>query len=63
VDIMPVFQQKIATLEVHRSQLLETNIEDLSIVDIADATAHFRGTQARVKYAEGFVSLRMFINI
>ena len=63
VDIVPVFRQKIATLEAHRSQLLKTNIEDLSIIDIAEATAHFRGTQARVKYAEGFVSLRMFINI
>ena len=63
VDIKPVFRRKINTLEAHRSQLLKTNIEDLSIVDIAEATAHFRGTQARVKYAEGFVSLRLFINI
>jgi len=63
VDIKSVFHHKINTLEAHRSQLLKTNIEDLSIVDIAKATAHFRGTQARVKFAEGFVSLRLFINI
>ena len=31
--------------------------------DIADAGAVFRGIQGRVKYAEAFTPLRLFINI
>jgi hypothetical protein len=41
----------------------KTNIEGLSIVDVIRAGAHFRGIQGRVKNAEGFVPLRLFINI
>ncbi len=54
---------KIAALEAHASQMTKTNIEGLSIIDIARASAHFRGIQGRVKNAEGFVPLRLFINI
>lgn len=63
VDIDPVLQHKIAALEAHRSQVTKTNIEGLSIVDIIRSSAHFRGIQGRVKNAEGFVPLRLFINI
>jgi LmbE family N-acetylglucosaminyl deacetylase len=63
VDIKETFEAKLASLEAHRSQMSKTNVEGLSILDIARATAHFRGTQARVQYSEGFVSLRLFINI
>jgi hypothetical protein len=33
----------------------------MSIVDIAQSAANFRGIQGRVTYAEGFVPLRHFI--
>lgn len=63
VDIDPVLKYKIAALEAHRSQVTKTNIEGLTIVDIIRSSAHFRGIQGRVKHAEGFVPLRLFINI
>ena len=63
VDISRHFDDKIYSLEAHKSQVTKTNIEGLNIVDIATSTAVFRGIQSRVKYAEGFHSLRLFINI
>ena len=45
------------------SQVMKTNIEDLSIIEIARSSANFRGIQGRVKFAEGFCPLRLFINI
>jgi len=63
VDINDVLNEKIALLKAHGSQVMKTNIEDLSILEIAKSSANFRGIQGRVKYAEGFVSLRLFINV
>ena len=63
VNVDSVLTDKIATLQAHASQVGKTNIEGLSIVDVARASAHFRGIQGRVKNAEGFVPLRLFINI
>ena len=63
VNIEDVLEKKLASLEAHNSQLLKTNIEDLSIVEVAKSSANFRGIQGRVKYAEGFISLRLFINV
>jgi LmbE family N-acetylglucosaminyl deacetylase len=63
VDIMPTFDLKLECLKAHESQIMKTGIEELSILNMALASAYFRGTQARVKYAEGFVSQRLFINI
>jgi LmbE family N-acetylglucosaminyl deacetylase len=63
VDISDTLNQKIASLEAHRSQVMKTNIEDLSIVEVARSSANFRGIQGRVKYAEAFQALRLFINI
>ena len=63
VDIGAVLDKKIAALEAHASQIMKTNIQDLSIVDVARSSAHFRGVQGRVLLAEGFVSERLFINI
>lgn len=63
VDIGEVIDAKIAALEAHASQVAKTNIGDLGIVDLAHAAALFRGTQARVKSAEGFMPLRLFINV
>ena len=42
---------------------MKTNIEDMSIIELARSSANFRGIQGRVKYAEGFSALRLFINI
>lgn len=63
VDIDAVLKGKIEALEAHESQIKKTNIEGLTIVDIIRSSAHFRGIQGRVKNAEGFVPLRLFINI
>jgi LmbE family N-acetylglucosaminyl deacetylase len=63
VDIGSVFEKKIEALKAHASQVMKTNIEGLSILDIARSAAHFRGVQGRVPLAEGFVSERLFINI
>jgi LmbE family N-acetylglucosaminyl deacetylase len=63
VDVDSVLQDKIASLQAHASQVGKTNIEGLSIVDVARSSAHFRGIQGRVRNAEAFVPLRLFINI
>ena len=63
VDIADTLEAKLDALRAHRSQVMKTNIEDLSIVEVARSCANFRGIQGRVKYAEAFHSLRLFINI
>jgi LmbE family N-acetylglucosaminyl deacetylase len=63
VDIADTLDRKIEALKAHRSQMMKTKIEDLSIVEVARSSANFRGIQGRVKYAEAFHSLRLFINI
>ena len=63
VDISQFMERKIEALIAHTSQIDKTNIEGLSILDIAKAAAFFRGVQGRTKYAEGFYSLRLFINV
>ncbi len=63
VDIADTLDKKIQALKAHKSQVMKTNIEDLSIVEVARSSANFRGIQGRVKFAEAFHSLRLFINI
>jgi LmbE family N-acetylglucosaminyl deacetylase len=63
VDISDTLDRKTKALEAHRSQIEKTNIEDLTIIELARSTANFRGTQGRVKFAEAFRALRLFINI
>lgn len=63
VDIDSVLNDKVASIEAHASQVRKTNIRDVTIVDIVRAAARFRGIQGRVKNAEGFIPLRLFINI
>jgi len=63
VDIETVLEEKVRAIQAHASQVLKTNIEGLSIVDLCRASAHFRGIQGRVRCAEGFVPLRLFINV
>jgi hypothetical protein len=53
---------KFNSLLAHASQVTRTNIPDLSITRLAEALANFRGTQARVKFAEGFRSQRLLLN-
>jgi LmbE family N-acetylglucosaminyl deacetylase len=63
VDISDTLDRKVESLKAHHSQVMKTNIEDLSIIEVARSSANFRGIQGRVKYAEAFHSLRLFINI
>lgn len=63
VDIEQALDRKIQSLEAHASQVRKTNIEGLGIADLVRSSAHFRGIQGRVKNAEGFLPLRLFINI
>ena len=63
VDIDGVLQDKISALQAHDSQVTKTNIEGMNILDIVQSSAHFRGIQGRVRNAEAFVPLRLFINI
>ena len=63
VDISTHMDRKMEALAAHASQMEKTNIPGLNIVDIARAVAVSRGIQARSGYAEGFVSLRLFINV
>jgi len=63
VDINGLLEDKVRSLEAHASQVKKTNVEGLSILDVARASAHFRGLQGRVRSAEAFVPLRLFINV
>lgn len=63
VDITTLIERKLAVLGAHASQVEKTNIPGLSILDIAKSVAISRGIQGRTTYAEGFQSLRLFINV
>lgn len=63
VDISEELENKLALLSLHASQIARTNIEQTTILDMARSAASFRGIQARVRYAEGFSSQRLLINI
>ncbi len=63
VDIFETFDVKLKMLIAHSSQVQKTNIEHVTIADMVHSTAVFRGIQGRVRLAEGFVPLRLFINI
>ena len=61
-DIGGVIDKKMTLLKCHKSQVFATRIADLSIIEAAKAIALFRGMQNRVKYAEGFVPLRLSLD-
>jgi N-acetylglucosamine malate deacetylase 1 len=61
VDIRDFMKLKCRSLACHRSQVMKTNVDRHSIIDIARATATFRGTQCRIPVAEAFSSLRMIV--
>ncbi|MFH1569315.1 MAG: PIG-L deacetylase family protein [Gemmatimonadota bacterium] len=60
-DIGKVIHQKLGALEAHASQVHRTNIGSMTIIDIAQSAATFRGIQGRVTHAEGFAPLRYFM--
>lgn len=59
MDIQATLSLKIDALNAHASQVERTNISGVSIVEIAMATARFRGVQAKMSAAEGFVPIRV----
>jgi len=63
VDISDILKDKLKLLSLHASQVSRTGVEKLSILESAKSCANFRGFQARVKYAEGFKSLRFLMNL
>lgn len=63
VDIAGVLDKKLGLLRVHASQVDRTKVENLTILESAKSCAIFRGYQGRVKYAEGFRSIRIMKEI
>ena len=63
IDIAAEIDRKVEALHRHQSQIGKTRIEGTPISEIAQASAHFRGVQGRVRWAEGFAPLRLFINV
>ena len=63
VDISDILKYKLDLLTLHASQVSKTGVEQLSILESAKSCANFRGFQARVKYAEGFKSLRYLMEL
>lgn len=61
VDISEYVDRKMELLEAHASQVARTNIEDLTIVDLARSNATARGILGRVKLAEAFLPVRLFL--
>ncbi len=60
VDISDTLERKSQVLNAHASQVMKTNIEDMYIIELAQANATFRGIQGRVKFAEAFAPLQAF---
>ncbi|HRY29191.1 MAG TPA: PIG-L family deacetylase [Elusimicrobiota bacterium] len=62
VDIGKHIEKKFALLKAHHSQVYQTKVPGLSIIENARSAAIFRGFQNRVKYAEGFVPVRLALD-
>lgn len=62
MDIRDSWEKKKELLNAHVSQVYETRVEGLSILESAESCAIFRGYQGRVKYAEAFVALRFSLD-
>lgn len=63
VGIREVMADKLTLLEAHASQIGKTHIEGVSALSGAKSNAVFRGMQARVEYAEGFLPYRLMMDI
>jgi len=61
-DIGDVLDVKTRLLKCHFSQVRKTKVKNLSIIESAKSAAIFRGYQARVKYAEGFMAQRILLD-
>ena len=61
VNIAEVVEGKMNLLQAHESQVEKTNIEDMSIIDLARSNATARGILGRVRYAEAFMPVRLFL--
>jgi LmbE family N-acetylglucosaminyl deacetylase len=59
VNIQDRINLKFRCLRAHKSQVMRTNIYNQSIIDLARATAIFRGEYCHQRFAEAFKSLRM----
>jgi len=59
MDIHDTLSDKLKALDAHASQVERTNIQGLNIVEIALATAHFRGVQGKISCAEAFMPIRI----
>jgi len=59
VDIGDVLDKKMKLLKSHKSRAFAIKIAGLSIFENAKSCANFRGFQGNVKYAEGFMPLRL----
>ncbi len=59
MDIHDTLSDKLKALDAHASQVEKTNIQGLNIVEIAPATARFRGVQGKISCAEAFMPIRI----
>lgn len=59
VNIQNLMEKKFKCLRAHKSQVNRTNIYNQTIIDLARATAIFRGEYCHQKFAEAFKALRM----
>jgi LmbE family N-acetylglucosaminyl deacetylase len=59
VDIVDTLKGKMGLLKAHKSQVYATRIAGLNILESAKSCANFRGFQGKIKYAEGFMPLRL----
>ena len=62
MDISRDLPAKLRLLRLHKSQVNRTNVPSLSILELARSTAVFRGSQYRVKCAEGFMPQRLSLD-
>ncbi|MDP2943619.1 MAG: PIG-L deacetylase family protein [Candidatus Omnitrophota bacterium] len=63
IDIRDSLKMKLDLLKSHRSQINKTPNHNSNILETVKSWANFRGTQATVKYAEGFKSHRLLLKI
>ena len=63
VDIERFADIKKQALMAHHSQMMKTNIEGLSILEISRSLANYRGIQGRMRFAEAFCPERLIINL
>jgi LmbE family N-acetylglucosaminyl deacetylase len=63
VDITSALKPKVQALKAHKSQVHQVRVGKLTIIDVAESMAHFRGYQGRVEAAEGFKALRLLLQI